>query len=120
MQNPTNCGCSFQSSLTLTLTHSFSLCSYDDLLKKVGDVVIPEKWSLYQKQHFAKELEDGSHEIPGFQLPVLMGDGCGNGFGPDAPLCGPGEYWNYTFIYPASVPGADPNAEGIDATSEGR
>jgi hypothetical protein len=30
----------------------------------------------HQKYHFAKEVGDG-HEIPGFQVPTLMGDDCG-------------------------------------------
>lgn len=91
---------------------------------RVGDVVIPEKWMLYQKQHFAKEKEDGSHEIPPWAVPMLLGDDCGAGLtadtAADATSCEVGvSTWNYTFIYPSASYGADPNLEGDEGTIEG-
>eukprot|EP00934_Nitzschia_sp_Nitz4_P000995 Nitzschia sp. Nitz4//scaffold294_size23022//440//2738//NITZ4_008511-RA/size23022-augustus-gene-0.17-mRNA-1//1//CDS//3329546214//995//frame0 len=91
---------------------------------RVGDVVVPERWMLYQKQHFAKELENGDHSIPSFELPTILGDDCGAGLtsntSADAVLCTPGvNTWNYSFIYPAASWGADPLMEGDEATTEG-
>jgi hypothetical protein len=88
-------------------------------------VVIPRRWALYQEQHFAKELEDGSHEIPVWAYDNLVGEKCGPGMvdsNETAKTCTPGlNTWNYTFIYPMATYGADPTApEGsINATTEG-
>jgi hypothetical protein len=83
---------------------------------RVGDVVIPERWSLYQKQHFAKELENGDHEIPGWAVPNMMGDDCGAGISGSeftATHCLPGvNTWNYSFIYPTATYAADPTSDG--------
>lgn len=99
------------------------LCSQDAELN-VGDVVIPERWALYQEQHFAKELEDGSHSIPSWMVSRLWGDDCGAALTGDASTaipCTPGvNTWNYSYIYPQVVDGGDPTAEGDDATTEGR
>jgi hypothetical protein len=66
----------------------------------------------------------GEHIIPGWQVPTLVGTDCGAGISGSeatAVACTPGvDTWNYTFIYPAASYGADPTAEGVDATSEGR
>ncbi|KAG7374740.1 methylthioadenosine/S-adenosylhomocysteine MTA/SAH nucleosidase [Nitzschia inconspicua] len=91
---------------------------------RVGDVVIPQRWSMYQKQHFAKEEEDGSHEIPGWTTNMLLGNDCGAGFTSDTPAeattCEVGSTtWNYTLIYPTASYGADPNIEGETGTIEG-
>ena len=85
---------------------------------RVGDVVIPQRWSLYQKQHFAKETEDGNHEIPGWAMSNLMGHDCGV---ETNTTCTPGvDTWNYSFIYPTATYAANPNTDGVDATMEGK
>lgn len=91
---------------------------------RVGDVVVPQQWSMYQKQHFAKELDDGSHEIPGWTTNMLLGEDCGAGFTANIPAeattCEVGtDTWNYTFIYPTASYGADPTMEGEAGTMEG-
>ena len=94
----------------------------------MGDVVIPERWALYQNQHFAKEEGGeeggGAHLIPDWQVPTLVGTECGAGVSGSeatADLCAVGvDTWNYTFIYPSATYGADPTADGVDATTEGR
>ena len=81
--------------------------------------MVPERWSLYQKQHFAKvNLEDGSHEIPGWAVGNLMGENCG--VEADADCTVGVNTWNYSFIYPTATYTADPGADGADATIEGK
>ena len=78
-----------------------------------------ESQALYQHQHFAKVHDDGSHEVPVWAAGNLWGTNCG-AITDGATPCTPGvDTWNYTFVYPESVAGADPNGEGDMATSEG-
>lgn len=85
---------------------------------RVGDVVIPDRWALYQFQLFAKEVADGVYEPPFFELDILVGPECGGFDGIDTYLSGPqacdvaaGETSNFDFIFPKSVPTPDPFAE---------
>jgi hypothetical protein len=110
------------SSRSLTILFPFAILRILLLIKdpslRVGDVVVPERWSLYQKQHFAKEMENGDHEIPDWAIPNLMGDDCGAGIA-GASNCVPGvNTWNYSFIYPTATYAADPTQDGRNATIE--
>ncbi|KAL3942806.1 MAG: hypothetical protein SGARI_000140 [Bacillariaceae sp.] len=79
---------------------------------------------MYQKQYFVKENTGDEHVIPGWQVPMLLGEDCGAGFTSDTPgdavLCDPGSTtFNYTFIYPTASYGGDPDLEGAAGTMEG-
>eukprot|EP00980_Cylindrotheca_fusiformis_P006000 scaffold1284_cov108-Cylindrotheca_fusiformis.AAC.14 len=85
---------------------------------RVGDVVIPERWALYQKQHFAKEKSDGSYDIPASDISGLLGEDCGPGTTKD---CQVGvDTWNYSFIFPTASHAVDPISDGPNATIEER
>lgn len=84
-------------------------------------MVIPERWALYQEEHFTTILGNGSHDLGGHELDDLMGDDCGLGSGGDPMVaCELGvNTWNYTFMYPVVSYGADPNNKD-DPTIENR
>lgn len=79
----------------------------------VADVVVPARWALYQDQHFARVLENGTHILQDREPLELMGDDCGYGpgLGSNEPCQLGINSWNYTFMYPLVSYGADPNAE---------
>jgi Phosphorylase superfamily len=56
---------------------------------RVGDVIVPEKWAMYQHQVFAKEVAPGVYEPPGFELDILVGPNCGGFDGLGTYLTGP-------------------------------
>jgi adenosylhomocysteine nucleosidase len=80
---------------------------------RVGDVVVPERWALYQESHFARVLEDGTHRPAPWANPTLMGDNCGLGAEVGGSTsCEVGvNTWNFTFMYPIVTYGADPIAD---------
>ena len=82
---------------------------------RLGDVVVPSRWTLYQEQHYARTLGDGTHDLGDRPLFELMGENCG--FGSEACQVG-ANTWNYTFMYPLISYGADPEAN--DPTVESR
>lgn len=72
---------------------------------------------MYQKQHFAKEGADGSHEIPGWAVSNLVGNNCGPGYEESCADVGSSTF-NYSWIYPTGTYGANPSVDGVNSTIE--
>ena len=92
--------------LTLVVTRQ-------DPALRIGDVIVPKRWALYQEQHYARILQNGTHDLRGRDPFEFMGDNCGYGSSDSSKPCKIGtNTWNYTFMYPLVSFGADPkNAE---------
>jgi nucleoside phosphorylase len=92
---------------------------------RVGDVVVPEQWALYQHQIFAKEVEKGVY-VPGLGKNLLVGEDCGgwdgSSYSTGDRICNytSGEASNFQFMFPRTVQTPDPNAmDEIGRISEG-
>jgi nucleoside phosphorylase len=94
---------------------------------RVGDVVIPERWAMYQYLLLAKEPSPGVYELFPFERNILVGRDCGafdgvasflNGDRPcDAAL---GETSNYGMFFPKTSQTPDPSSFAeINRISEG-
>jgi nucleoside phosphorylase len=82
---------------------------------RVGGVVIPERWALYQMQVYSRETEDGYLPVD-FEQDLLVGKDCGGFDGVDRFLAGDGpcdwttgEASNFGFMFPKTVQRPDPN-----------
>uniref|UniRef100_A0A7S3LES7 Nucleoside phosphorylase domain-containing protein n=1 Tax=Amphora coffeiformis TaxID=265554 RepID=A0A7S3LES7_9STRA len=93
---------------------------------RVGDVVIPERWAMYQMQTFARDM--GNYWMPpGFELGTVVGIDCGGWNGIDRYLVGDDacnmpalEASNFGMILPKTIHTPDPNWEdAVEQTSEG-
>jgi nucleoside phosphorylase len=93
---------------------------------RVGDVVVPEQWALYQNQLYAKEVAEEVYVPVDFERSLLIGKDCG-GWDGSSFLTGDqicnytiGETSNFGFMFPKTVQTPDPNAmDEIGRISEG-
>jgi nucleoside phosphorylase len=98
-----------------------------DPLLKVGDVVVPERWALYQMQIYGREISDGVYEPPSFDRDLIVGKSCGAFDGVDTFLMGDGpcdylagEASTFGMIFPTSIQTPNPNDPlGENQISEG-
>ncbi len=77
---------------------------------QIGDVVIPERWALYQEMVYARETDDGAFEVPPFLQEDLLPPGAD------------GERPHFDMMYPGTITlstDADPQfkagAEGVQS-----
>jgi nucleoside phosphorylase len=86
---------------------------------RVGDVVVPNQWALYQNQLYAKEVQEGVYVPVDFERNILVGKECGGWDGYRSYLTGDricnyttGETSNFGFMFPKTV--QTPNPDAID------
>ena len=93
---------------------------------KVGDVVIPERWAMYQMQVYGRNRED--YWVPvEFESDLVVGKDCGGWNGIDEFLTGNEtcdfslqEASNFGMIFPKTIQTPDPNgADEMHLISEG-
>jgi nucleoside phosphorylase len=81
---------------------------------KVGDVVVPERWAMYQMQIYGREVSAGVFEPPGFEAGNVVGKTCGAFDGVDRYLmgdaaCDPADASAFGMIFPQSIQTPNPN-----------
>jgi nucleoside phosphorylase len=84
---------------------------------RIGDLVVPEQWALYQNQLYAKEVDEGVYVPVDFERNLLVGKDCGGWDGTGSYLTGDricnytiGETSNFDFMFPKTVQTPDPDA----------